>query len=694
MAQEPRDLVMRNAPEYPASAAVGFTAVNSRPSRAQAAKLDMVAPPGTQSSLETSPETTALQEDLPTEHGHALGKTERVVDPTPPTDPQSRRTNSPSPYKRPTDFRIIPYTPPAEKKRKRLATDDPNDDSERPSPESHARAASDDHGSTSNLESDDDDDDDSPEAGMRPVEDQDPESAQSRNPSLDRHHQKQSQAQAKVARSTAGDQRESHGQKQSERTDSAYDNAGAISHIIEKPEDQDPEEGHGSALKKETALSSRLSSENPGITEITKAGVQIDPQKKRKRNFSNRTKTGCQTCRRRKKKCDETKPICNNCFRGGFICEGYLTTSWPKSGIPKTTPIQSKQSFSESPRIFPRPIGEQASDNRGPIRTEESQPRLPAISEESQCDFRGQWGSPRDEQPPHRPYSQDRSVGPEYPLIMARAPSDPYRRPSDVEPGQQDQPVSWVSEQQKDQHSQRAGLFRSVLDAQLTPLARGTRYNQERPLPPPQTIFEIMKKGRPYSRSDPVLVEFRKRCKALLRKYNFALMAGICEDGDMRLLRDVIMPPLDGPGEESFKTGRLAEDARIEGPFTCDYGWNVTLGEKVAIGPNCNFEDGAEIFIGPRTVIGPDVKIYTSDPWKWPFREDGNEVKTISRRIVIEEDVFIGGNSTILSGIRIKKGTIVAAGSVLNRRMFGPDGVIPERSFVTGNPARVLRDVP
>lgn len=32
--------------------------------------------------------------------------------------------------------------------------------------------------------------------------------------------------------------------------------------------------------------------------------------KKRKRNFSNRTKTGCMTCRRRKKKCDETQPEC------------------------------------------------------------------------------------------------------------------------------------------------------------------------------------------------------------------------------------------------------------------------------------------------------------------------------------------------------------------------------------------------
>ena len=31
---------------------------------------------------------------------------------------------------------------------------------------------------------------------------------------------------------------------------------------------------------------------------------------KRKRNFSNRTKTGCMTCRRRKKKCGEERPHC------------------------------------------------------------------------------------------------------------------------------------------------------------------------------------------------------------------------------------------------------------------------------------------------------------------------------------------------------------------------------------------------
>lgn len=39
--------------------------------------------------------------------------------------------------------------------------------------------------------------------------------------------------------------------------------------------------------------------------------LQHDP-KKRKRNFSNRTKTGCMTCRKRKKKCDESKPECRS----------------------------------------------------------------------------------------------------------------------------------------------------------------------------------------------------------------------------------------------------------------------------------------------------------------------------------------------------------------------------------------------
>lgn len=46
----------------------------------------------------------------------------------------------------------------------------------------------------------------------------------------------------------------------------------------------------------------------PYASEKPQSGVQVGP--KRKRVFSNRTKTGCMTCRRRKKKCDEQHPSC------------------------------------------------------------------------------------------------------------------------------------------------------------------------------------------------------------------------------------------------------------------------------------------------------------------------------------------------------------------------------------------------
>lgn len=49
---------------------------------------------------------------------------------------------------------------------------------------------------------------------------------------------------------------------------------------------------------------------DPAASESTPTtGIQVD-HRRRKRVFSNRTKTGCLTCRRRKKKCDELKPEC------------------------------------------------------------------------------------------------------------------------------------------------------------------------------------------------------------------------------------------------------------------------------------------------------------------------------------------------------------------------------------------------
>ncbi|KAK5625303.1 hypothetical protein RRF57_001019 [Xylaria bambusicola] len=68
-----------------------------------------------------------------------------------------------------------------------------------------------------------------------------------------------------------------------------------------------------------------------------------------------RSKTGCITCRRRKKKCDEAKPRCLNCEKNAVVCEGYHEKTLWKSGREKEEEDQRKQSI---PQITLQPIFE------------------------------------------------------------------------------------------------------------------------------------------------------------------------------------------------------------------------------------------------------------------------------------------------------------------------------------------------
>lgn len=75
-----------------------------------------------------------------------------------------------------------------------------------------------------------------------------------------------------------------------------------------------------------------------------------------------RAKSGCVTCKKRKKMCDEGKPECNKCVRDGFICAGYIfelaskkteapetnssgqgTETFPKSGQPLPLHVAASQ---------------------------------------------------------------------------------------------------------------------------------------------------------------------------------------------------------------------------------------------------------------------------------------------------------------------------------------------------------------
>ena len=52
--------------------------------------------------------------------------------------------------------------------------------------------------------------------------------------------------------------------------------------------------------------------------------------------------------------------------------------------------------------------------------------------------------------------------------------------------------------------------------------------------------------------------------------------------------------------------------------------------------------------------------------------------------IVIEDDVWIGSNSVILSGVKIGRGAVIGAGSIVTKN-------VPKYAIVAGNPAKVIK---
>ena len=89
--------------------------------------------------------------------------------------------------------------------------------------------------------------------------------------------------------------------------------------------------------------------------------------------------------------------------------------------------------------------------------------------------------------------------------------------------------------------------------------------------------------------------------------------------------------------------------------------------------------------IGTNVKIGGCVLITDTDahPMDYVARRSSNE-GTKSAPVIIEDDVWIGANVTILKGVTIGRGSVVAAGAVLTQSF-------PPYSIIGGVPARLLK---
>lgn len=132
----------------------------------------------------------------------------------------------------------------------------------------------------------------------------------------------------------------------------------------------------------------------------------------------------------------------------------------------------------------------------------------------------------------------------------------------------------------------------------------------------------------------------------------------------------------------------LADDARLEvtGDFAVYTGLHIAVGKGARLMMGSGYINSLvtidcfeSISIGNGVVISKNVTIRDSDDHR--ISPGGK----ISAPIVIEDHVWIGLNATILKGVRIGSGSVIAAGAVVTRD-------VPRNSLAGGVPARVLKE--
>ena len=109
---------------------------------------------------------------------------------------------------------------------------------------------------------------------------------------------------------------------------------------------------------------------------------------------------------------------------------------------------------------------------------------------------------------------------------------------------------------------------------------------------------------------------------------------------------------------------------------------SISIGNNTTVNRNTNIL--AQVTIGSNVSIAPNVVIVGMNHVFSNLDDTIKSQGSTSKGIIIEDDVWIATNVSILDGITIGKGSVIAAGAVVNKD-------VPPYSVMAGVPAKVVK---
>ena len=108
------------------------------------------------------------------------------------------------------------------------------------------------------------------------------------------------------------------------------------------------------------------------------------------------------------------------------------------------------------------------------------------------------------------------------------------------------------------------------------------------------------------------------------------------------------------------------------------------MGENFYANHNLTILDAAKVIFGDNVFIGPNCGFYTSGhPIDFKTRNQGIEY---AKPITVGNNVWIGGDVTVLSGVSIGDNSIIGAGSIVTKD-------IPSNVVAVGNPCKIIKNI-